>query len=91
MTIDCSACMEKANTQGTADATGVVVAVEPGSGLQFSPRPPLESPYSHSNDRPLAGLVTESRRYIGSVLVEPSQRFGSGYAGSKRFPHRIFD
>jgi hypothetical protein len=28
-TIDCSACMEKANTPGTAGATGVVVALEP--------------------------------------------------------------
>src|SRR6266699_1353026 len=27
-TIDCSACMEKANTRGTTDATGVVVALE---------------------------------------------------------------
>ena len=27
-TIDCSACMEKANTRGTAGATGVVVALE---------------------------------------------------------------
>ena len=28
-TIDCTACMEKANTRGTAGATGVVVALEP--------------------------------------------------------------
>ena len=28
-TIDCSACMEKANTRGTAGATEVVVALEP--------------------------------------------------------------
>jgi hypothetical protein len=27
-TIDCSACMEKANTRGTTGATGVVVALE---------------------------------------------------------------
>jgi hypothetical protein len=27
-TIDCFACMEKANTRETADATGVVVAIE---------------------------------------------------------------
>jgi hypothetical protein len=30
-TIDCSTRMEKANTQETTDATGVVVAIEPGS------------------------------------------------------------
>src|SRR5712672_1019479 len=32
-TIDCSACMEKANTRGTAGATGVVVALEPVSKM----------------------------------------------------------
>jgi len=30
-TIDCSACMEEANTRGTAAATGVIVALEPVS------------------------------------------------------------
>ena len=30
-TIDCSACMEQANTRGTAGATGVVVPLEPFS------------------------------------------------------------
>jgi hypothetical protein len=28
-TIDCCACMEKGNTPGTADATGLIVAIEP--------------------------------------------------------------
>jgi len=32
-TIDCSACMEKANTRGTAGATGVVVASNPVSKM----------------------------------------------------------
>ena len=32
-TIDCSACMGKANTSGTAGATGVVVALEPVSQM----------------------------------------------------------
>ena len=32
-TIDCSACMEKTNTRGTAGATGVVVALEPVSKM----------------------------------------------------------
>jgi hypothetical protein len=32
-TIDCAACMEKANTRGTAGATGVVVALEPVSKI----------------------------------------------------------
>jgi hypothetical protein len=32
-TIDCSACMEKANTRGTAGATGVIVALEPVSKM----------------------------------------------------------
>ena len=32
-TIDCSACMEQANTRGTAGATGVVVASKPVSKM----------------------------------------------------------
>ena len=32
-TIDCSACMEKANTRGRAGATGVIVALEPVSKM----------------------------------------------------------
>src|SRR6267378_6370572 len=32
-TIDCSACMGKPNTRGTAGATGVVVALEPVSKM----------------------------------------------------------
>jgi hypothetical protein len=33
MTIECSACMEKANTRGMAGATGAVVALEPVSKM----------------------------------------------------------
>src|ERR1700738_2524720 len=32
-TIDCAACMERANTRGTAGATGVVVTLEPVSKM----------------------------------------------------------
>ncbi len=39
-TIDFCACMEKANTQGTADATGVV-AVEPGAIQRRSTGPAM--------------------------------------------------
>src|SRR5216683_7344939 len=36
-TIDCSACMVKANTRGTAGATAVVVALEPVSKMAADP------------------------------------------------------
>jgi hypothetical protein len=63
MTIDCCACMEKENTPGTADATGVIVGIEPVS----------DNGCRHSNDRALRGdlrcsFKRQARNLPGKIL-----------------------